>query len=786
MSQSIAFDTPISLSQNHSQYHDALKRATDAIAPIWPLDQWIAVNPWWGLKHQPIEQISHSLLRRAGQPMTMPAEFYRHAWETGRISPQDLQQAIHQGGYPYSEQSLVGYLTSTPQAVTPLRSAWDTLLGQPGFDALAESCASYFDDHQQRWANYNAPSLYQFWKAAAQHDLRWPKAQRNALQALPQEATAAIEQVAAEWGLTPATFEVLVHTLLLRVNGWASWCQGMEWHSSHRQAEAGITQLAAMVLIWEWLGVSRLTRDQQNEWRVQWQTENNAVPAYYDALWCWQHAYELGYQRGLSITLAMPGQSSQRAPEVQAAFCIDVRSERYRRHLEYAAPAVATQGVAGFFAMPVADVAIGPERAQPRLPGLLKPRYRVGVQNPQQQGVKRYQTESQRQSVRHAKYAPLSTFTLVETTGIAWGWKLIKDSLRKQAPMPQCDVPAGLFHAYDGEPISRQEKVALAMNLLTLLGPLSASLLVLVGHDSQSENNPHHAGLACGACGGQGGGKNARVAAALLNDSDVQQAVKTAGIALPTPFFVLAATHCTLTDRVNVYRDKQMPTALESALLTFESAAKAAGEATRQERAPALGVDESNHIERLKKLAIRGADWSQPRPEWGLVNNAALILAPRSLTQGKTLDGRTFLHDYHPDQDLDGKILEGLMMAPMLVASWINLQYYASTVVPGLYGAGNKLLHSVVGGHVGVIEGNSPQLRIGLPEQALFDGDTLHHEPLRLTVVIDAPKDRIEAIISRQPVVADLINHRWLWLTQMGEKGLERYSSQGWQPIAAS
>ena len=128
MSQPIAVDT----SSHHSsvpspeQYRDALKRATDAIAPVWPLDQWIAVNPWWGLKHQPIEQVSQALSRRAGQPMTMPAEFYRNAWESGRITPQDLQQALRQGGYAYTEQSLVSYLATPPKPVTPLRSAWDS------------------------------------------------------------------------------------------------------------------------------------------------------------------------------------------------------------------------------------------------------------------------------------------------------------------------------------------------------------------------------------------------------------------------------------------------------------------------------------------------------------------------------------------------------------------------------------------------------------------------------------------------------------------------------------
>lgn len=784
MSQPVAVETSTSLSHSPKEYHEALTRATDAIAPVWPLDQWMAVNPWWGQRHQPIEQVSQALSRRAGQPMTMPAEFYRNAWESGRITPQDLQQALRQGGYAYTEQRLVSYLASPPKPVTPLHSAWDILEGHAGYDSLAESCASYFDQHQQRWSSASGASLYGYWKTTAQHDLRWPKAQRQALQALPDEPTAAIEQIAADWELTPEVFEVLAHTLLLRVNGWASWCQGIGWHTAHQQQAAGINQLAAVVLAWEWLGVSQLNVNQKSEWFAQWQSTNAATPTH-EALWCWQHAYELGYQRALATTLAEPSAEFFSAPKVQAAFCIDVRSERFRRHLEHAAPTVATLGVAGFFAMPVADAATGPERAQPRVPGLLKPTYRVGALQPQQRGIQRYQQESQRQSVRHAKYAPLSTFTLVETTGIAWGWKLIKDSLRKQAAVPQCDAPAGLFHTYDGEPIARHEKVALAKNLLTLLGTPTASLLVLVGHDSQSENNPHHAGLTCGACGGQGGGMNARVAAALLNDPEVQQAVQHAGVSLPSSFYVLAATHCTLTDRVHIYRDEQMPKALKGALDEFENGAQYAGEATRLERAPALGVDDTDPIERLKTFAMRGADWSQPRPEWGLVNNAALILAPRARTQGKALEGRAFLHEYHPEQDSEGKVLEGLMMAPMLVASWINLQYYASTVMPRLYGAGNKLLHSVVGGHVGVIEGNSPQLRIGLPEQSLRDGDKLHHEPLRLTVVIDAPKERIEAIIERQPVVADLINHRWLWLTRMGEKGLERYSPQGWQLVVA-
>jgi uncharacterized protein YbcC (UPF0753/DUF2309 family) len=61
------------------------------------------------------------------------------------------------------------------------------------------------------------------------------------------------------------------------------------------------------------------------------------------------------------------------------------------------------------------------------------------------------------------------------------------------------------------------------------------------------------------------------------------------------------------------------------------------------------------------------------------------------------------------------------MTAPVVVASWISLQYYGSAVAPEVFGGGNKLIHNVVGG-IGVIEGNGGRLRPGLPWQTLHDG----------------------------------------------------------------
>ena len=144
------------------------------------------------------------------------------------------------------------------------------------------------------------------------------------------------------------------------------------------------------------------------------------------------------------------------------------------------------------------------------------------------------------------------------------------------------------------------------------------------------------------------------------------------------------------------------------------------------------------------------------------------------------LGGRSFLHDYDASQDGDGTVLELLMTAPMLVTHWINWQYHASTCDPERLGSGNKVLHNVVGGTLGVFEGNGGDLRIGLSEQSLHDGRRWVHEPLRLTVVIDAPKAAIERVIGQHAVVRELLDNDWLHLWRFADDGFERYSHGQW------
>jgi uncharacterized protein YbcC (UPF0753/DUF2309 family) len=182
----------------------------------------------------------------------------------------------------------------------------------------------------------------------------------------------------------------------------------------------------------------------------------------------------------------------------------------------------------------------------------------------------------------------------------------------------------------------------------------------------------------------------------------------------------------------------------------------------------------------------RGRDWSQVRPEWGLAGNAAFIAAPRERTRDLSLQGRAFLHSYDWRQDHGFAILELIMSAPMVVASWINLQYYGSTVNNRVFGSGNKTLHNVVG-LIGVLEGNAGDLKVGLPWQSVHDGHGFIHEPLRLTVLIEAPEAGIDAVLARHARVRELVDNRWIHLFSMGSDDgcFRRYHGIGrWEAAA--
>jgi len=58
-----------------------------------------------------------------------------------------------------------------------------------------------------------------------------------------------------------------------------------------------------------------------------------------------------------------------------------------------------------------------------------------------------------------------------------------------------------------------------------------------------------------------------------------------------------------------------------------------------------------------------------------------------------------------------------------------------------------------------VMDGAQSDLRTGLPWQMVEI-----HEPTRLAVVVEAPRDRVRRVVEANPAMERLVRNRWIWL----------------------
>jgi len=440
--------------------------------------------------------------------------------------------------------------------------------------------------------------------------------------------------------------------------------------------------------------------------------------------------------------------------DAQFVFCIDVRSEPFRRSLETVGN-YETFGFAGFFGIPtqITDVVTGDSYAS--CPVLLKPKHEVKEmpccsakehQRDQKGYVRLRMIKEIYQSVKYTFSTP---FAMVEGLGIVAGlWialrtftpsfsiklkKAIKGIIRKPIEVAPCI-----------DDISIAEQTIYAEGALRMIGLTQnfASKIVFCGHGSSTQNNAYRSSLDCGACGGRHGSSNARILATMLNKSDVRKELSKKGIVIPESTLFIAAKHDTTTDEVTLYNVKHSED-LDRLRLDLAKAQK---------------------VNSFKSCKKRSEDWAEVRPEWGLARNAAFIIAPRNITKNLNLEGRCFLHSYDHIQDLDGKLLETILTAPMVVAQWINSQYLFSTLDNVSFGSGSKVTKNITG-KIGIMQGNASDLMTGLPLQSVFSSDeNRFHEPQRLMAVVYSPLSRLDPIISSQKVLKKLFSKGWVQL----------------------
>ncbi|MGC8529354.1 MAG: YbcC family protein [Leptospirillia bacterium] len=787
-----------------------IEQACRRIAPLWPLKHFVAVSPYFGMVDEPMEAVDRRLRRILGSGLSIPRSYLQEQLRSGRLTRAHIEIALSELESSLSVSEILmdlehpsPPLSPAPLLIPPIRSRidgspWESIV----IDRITPVLASWFDMGQALWKNpWKSLSLYQAWRSQALIDksplfLGIRKA-GQIIAELPETPAEAIQQTVELLPLPQELEEDRLHAALLSVGGWAAWSRYRLWQAELRgESDRTMEDLLAIRLAWETIlyasfpgeALKKLREETIEGYLKNRKVRDERVEREQMIDRVLRQAFETGYRAPLFARLAQVSPSGKDPiplPRVRAVFCIDVRSEVFRRSLEAVAPDVETGGFAGFFGIPAAVSSIGTHGSMAHLPVLFSPAYDIEERPPAHSPTSMEDLKRRRErrlgldkTWKIFKGSASSTFSFVEAAGILAAGKLLVGALglgKDNAPPrhrgldreESSRLSPDLDFFQDGKGIPLEDRPRVALSVLKNMGITDRfpRIVLLVGHGSTTVNNPQASALDCGACAGQSGEASARIAAALLNDPLTRGGLAALGIEIPETTHFLPALHDTVTDRVTFFDTDRLPASHREDLARLDADLEKAGEVARQERALRFnmgGRDKESRTELLGLFSEKSKNWAEVRPEWALAGNASFIVAPRTLTRNIDLQGRSFLHDYDWQADTSFETLELILTGPLVVGHWINMQYYGSVVDNTHFGSGNKVLHNVVGGAVGVLEGNGGDLRTGLALQSLHDGERFIHEPLRLHVLVAAPSEAIRQIVERHALLKNLVKGGWI------------------------
>jgi hypothetical protein len=160
---------------------EAAARACARIAPTWPLDRFIAVNPFWPRTDKPLPRVAGELAALSGAHLLMPRQWYAEEWRAGRIRSEHLREALAESGSDLTEDDLLASfwireprLSRRPLVVDVMETlqhrehelSWREFV----MERVSRFCASYFDDGQAQIAAVREGGFYGSWRTQAQAD----------------------------------------------------------------------------------------------------------------------------------------------------------------------------------------------------------------------------------------------------------------------------------------------------------------------------------------------------------------------------------------------------------------------------------------------------------------------------------------------------------------------------------------------------------------------------------------------------------------------------------------
>nr|MBC7614198.1 DUF2309 domain-containing protein [Pseudopedobacter sp.] len=747
------------------QFKNDITEASEVIGHTWPLYAFVASNPLSGYEKLTFKNALQSAAKYLGGSTLPEASLFSEALKSGEMDKEVLLTLLQENDF---NQDPAYYLSEMEEVMHLKEKNVNHHLDR----IMCKWLAAFLDEGFADWEMpFKSKGFFSAWRKLAKYD----KEMGTSNIEIPKTAALALEYVLKDY--PKKDYLELFKYHIAALPGWNGYIK-------YRMQENSAWQQKYPISLEDYLAVRLWIVKTTN---TELTPSNNLQQESATSLnlkYIWLKAWEESWQNQLISTLNERLNSTSKSsikdlPDAQLVFCIDTRSELIRRHIEVKGN-YETFGYAGFFgiAMDYKNPETGIIRKS--CPPIVNSAYKVSevAQTDKDSEFLDYQ-----QHIENSKFSSYflkrlknmlpSAFGFVEGAGLIYGATLTSRTLfpsvtynlnKKNKPVPEnfCETKINDRHDEKGGlAISIDEKVAIVKGAFDLLGWENfAPLVIFAGHASQTANNPFGSSLDCGACAASPGRHNARMLANIANQKAVKIALKEEfEIHIPENTYFLGAEHNTTTDEIVLF-DSQAPSTHLKLIQDLKLDLKQSQQTATHER---LGKNKDS----LKTAHKKANNWAETRPEWGLAKNAAFIVGPRNLTKDINLGGRCFLHSYDWEKDNEGKALEAIMQGPMVVGQWINSHYYFSTVNNEQFGGGSKITQNVTG-KLGVVQGNGGDLKIGLPLQSIKSSDQeMYHQPLRLSVVIQAPYNWIIDIIERNESIKTLLDNEWLYLMVM-------------------
>ena len=475
----------------------------------------------------------------------------------------------------------------------------------------------------------------------------------------------------------------------------------------------------------------------------------------------WQNALEQSFTKELVSKMRDSSAACENSSreEIAIVTCIDVRSDILREKAELI-PGVRTIGMAGFFGVDlcVTGYRNGDNSSENFAPVILKPSLTL---EDRREMTLRWELPTL------WKYATSGSgaLAMAEGFGLMNG---VLSALNTFVPKLSAklnrffDAPRWLGSTgMDISNLTHGQKIQYASNILATLSPKSLKEVIFIGHGADAPNTPFRSMFECGACGGNNGLLNARFAASLMNDPEVQILIKeTYGYGGITFY---AAEHNTTLASVELDPlgrsdfQNRASVLLKTLIKQIEQLPK---------RIFPASEELSRNNGRFERASYDSTAWWQVFPEWGLSGNAACVIGPRELTKNFSLRSRVFLHDYSWEEDVDNQVLVSIFSGPGVVMQMINAAYNAAITNPKNFSSNDKTRHNVLG-EAGVLLGADGPLYRGFPWQSIapqatpISGNENGHIPLRLQLFVAAPLEKINEALE-QSALAPLAAGGWV------------------------